>query len=204
MAPATRPQPALEGRLVRLEPLAPEHVAPLMGIALATPDEFRLTSTPLTSEERDPYFEGAFRAREEGRAFPYAVRLLATAEVVGCTRLAALEPRHRHCELGYTWFRPDQHGTGVNVESKLLLLDFAFERLGLVRVHLYTDTRNERSQRAIRALGATFEGVLRRHMIVRDGYVRDSMVFSITDLDWPEVKVRLTERLERRLKGAAS
>lgn len=188
----------LEGSLVRLVPLGEEHVEPLMRISRMTPEQYHLTSTPVTDRQAEQYFATAFAEREAGRAYPFAVLLRTSNEVIGSSRFADFRWRHRNCELGYTWFRPDQHRSGVNIECKLLMLGMAFEQLSLVRVQIHTDTRNTRSQKAIEALGAVFEGVLRRHMIAKDGYVRDTMVYSVVDQDWPRVRERLQERLRNR------
>lgn len=188
----------LTGELVRLEPLTWEHVPALLEIAYTHPDEFRLTSTPTNDAEAEAYFGAVLRQRAAGEAHPVAV-VDGAGRVVGTSRLSEVNFKHRRCELGFSWYDPALFQSGVNVESKLLLLTFAFEALGLLRVQIHTDTRNVRSQRAILALGARFEGVLRRHQVAKDGYVRDTMVYAITDLDWPEVEARLRERLARRL-----
>ena len=195
------PTEPLEGPLVRLRPLAREDVQPLTELALAHRHAFRLTSTPATAEQAERYFQRAFADMEAGSAWVVAVEDRAR-RLLGSSRLTDIDRHHRRCELGYTWYQPDVFGSGVNVDCKRLLLSVAFERLELVRVQIHTDTRNLRSQRAIRALGARYEGVLRRHMITKDGYVRDTMVFSVTDEDWPQVRRRLEERLARRLAGA--
>ena len=191
----------LRGTLIELVPLKREHVPALLEIAYATPEEFTYTSPPVDAEQADFYFTMAFDDVAAGTA--YVVTVLDHAgTVLGTTRLADLVPRHRVCELGYTWYDPRVFSSGVNVECKLLMLEFAFEAMQLNRVQLVTDTRNLRSQRAVRALGATYEGVLHRHKIAKDGYVRDSMVFAITDITWPTVKHLLQERLERKLAQA--
>ncbi len=185
----------LIGGLIRLEPLTAAHVAPLMAIARAFPDEYRLTSTPVTADQERAYFAKALADAGAGTAYPYAIVRLIDDAIVGSTRLTEIHWQHRRCELGFTWLHPDVLGSGVNVESKYLLLKLAFETLELIRVQIHTDIRNVRSQRAIRALGAAYEGVLRRHMITKDGYIRDTMVFSVVDRDWPEVEARLRARL---------
>jgi RimJ/RimL family protein N-acetyltransferase len=191
-------QVRLTGAFVLLEPLAEEHIPDLMAIAQSDPEAYRFTSTPVTEEQRERYFAKAFGTRAHGAAIPFAVRSLATGKVVGTTRLADYEPAYRTCELGYTWFRTDLFGEGFNVDSKYILLRYAFEDLSMIRVEIHTDTRNTGSQRAIRALGARYEGVLRRHMVVKEGFVRDTMVFSITDLDWPSVREHVEARLRKR------
>src|SRR5690606_17614753 len=162
-------------------------------------DDFRLTSTPVDQEQADFYFGMAFDDVAAGSAYVVAVLDSQDGRVIGTTRLTDLIPRHKVCELGFTWYDPQVFNSGVNVECKLLMLKFAFEEMQLNRVQMVTDTRNLRSQRAIRALGASYEGVLRRHKVAKDGYVRDSMVFAVTDMTWPTVKLLLTERLRRKL-----
>jgi N-acetyltransferase len=191
----------LEGPLVRLRPLEERDVEPLTAIALAHPHEYRLTSTPATPAQADAYFARAFREMAEGTSLVAAVEEQPTGRLLGSTRLTEIDPRHRRCELGYTWYRPDVFNSGVNVDCKRLMLAHAFDTLGLIRVQIHTDIRNVRSQRAIRALGARYEGVLRRHMITKDGEVRDTMVFAVTDEDWPHVRTRLEDRLARRLQA---
>jgi len=188
----------LTGQVVRLEPLEKHHIAPLMSIALASPEEYRFTSTPVNEQQQELYFAQAFSERQEGRTYPFVVLDATSGEILGSTRFADFRRQHRNCEIGYTWFTPRVFGSAVNVECKYLMLRYAFEDLALLRVQIHTDTRNTRSQRAIRALGARYEGVLRRHMITKDGFVRDTMVFAVTDLDWPAVEARLRERLLER------
>lgn len=191
----------LEGRLIRLVPLAHEHLPDLRRIAFGNADAFWLTSTPTNGEQAERYFGKAFADRAAAVAHPVTA-LAPDGRVLGTSRITDVDARHLRCELGFTWFDPAVFNTGVNVESKLLLLAFAFETLGLHRVQIVTDPRNLRSQRAIRALGASYEGVLRRHMVAKDGYVRDSIVFAITDVDWPHVKPHLEARLLRRIAAA--
>lgn len=201
MQPVAFPHPlVLEGATVRLVPLEESHVPGLMAIARAAPELYRFTSTPVTEAQRDVYFARALDERAHGLAYPFAVLGRASGELLGTTRYADLVARHRNLELGYTWYRTEAMGTALNTDCKYLLLRFAFERLGLLRVQIHTDTRNERSRRAIAALGAHYEGVLRRHQLLADGYVRDTIVYAITDQDWSAVRVHLEARLEA--KGA--
>jgi RimJ/RimL family protein N-acetyltransferase len=109
-----------------------------------------------------------------------------------------IEPRHRRVEIGWTWMRRSQWGSGANVEAKLLLLEHAFERWGAMRVEFKTDARNLQTRGSLLALGARFEGVFRKHMILPGGGVRDSAWYAILDDDWPAVKARLQRRLESR------
>jgi RimJ/RimL family protein N-acetyltransferase len=119
-------------------------------------------------------------------------------EIIGSTRFLALRPEHRSVEIGWTWLHPSAWGTGANVEAKLLQLRHAFDVWGCRRVELKTDALNERSRGALEALGASCEGVHRKHMLVRAGENRDSAWYSVTDDDWPEVRARIEQRLAAR------
>lgn len=198
-APSAVPHPTvLRGRLLTLVPMAEEHIDPLLAISKATPEEYVYTSVPVTDEQAEAYFDRAFAEREAGFAYPFTALDAHSGDVIGATRLADIRWRHRNCELGYTWFPPSLHRSGVNIESKLLMLGLAFDTLSFVRVQIHTHVSNIRSQRAIEALGAVREGVLRRHMITKDGFVRDTVVYSVIDFDWPDVRYRLLERLRKR------
>lgn len=188
----------LEGVLVRLEPFQRQHVPALKELAFGHPDVFSLTSTPSNEVQANAYFGKALRQRADGTGHPVAVVLKESGRVVGMSRLSEVDFGHRRCELGFSWYDPGLFRSGVNLDSKLLLLRFAFERLKLHRVQIHTDTRNLRSQRAIEALGAQQEGVLRRHQVAADSYVRDTVVYSITDIDWPLVDERLSAKLASR------
>jgi RimJ/RimL family protein N-acetyltransferase len=190
--------PALEGRLVRLEPLRPEHEEPLWH-ASRDPRTWRWLSVsqPATRDEWHAWFAQALHAAESGAEIPLAT-VCRTRGVVGSTRFLALRPEHRSVEIGWTWLHPSAWGTGVNVEAKLLQLTHAFETWGCRRVELKTDALNERARRAIEALGLTFEGIHRKHMLVRGGESRDSAWYSVLDDEWPAVRERLEARLDRR------
>ena len=148
---------------------------------------------PRTRKEWSAFFGDALAASESGTEIPLVTRY--EERVVGSTRFLALRPEHRSVEIGWTWLHPSVWGTGVNVEAKLLKLSHAFDAWDCRRVELKTDARNERSRGAMEALGATFEGVHRNHMLVRGGENRDSAWYSITDDEWPGVRDRLTRRL---------
>jgi RimJ/RimL family protein N-acetyltransferase len=119
-------------------------------------------------------------------------------EIVGSTRFLALRPEHASVEIGWSWLHPSAWGTGVNVEAKLLQMQHAFDVWGCRRVEWKTDAANQRSCRALEALGATFEGIHRQHMLVREGENRDSAWYSVTDTEWPKVRVHLESRLARK------
>jgi RimJ/RimL family protein N-acetyltransferase len=188
------PAPPLTGRFVRLEPLAEAHREALR---LAADDDrvWEHMTVLGRGPEFDRVFDDAISQRDAGRRVPYAVRLLATNELVGATGYIDPTPAHKRVEIGWTWYRPDQWATAVNPECKLLLLSHAFDALGYNRVQFVTDLRNTRSQAAIAKLGATREGVMRAHMITRGGRIRDSVLFAITATDWPQAKERLAARV---------
>ena len=186
--------PVLGGRWVRLEPLAEEHRA---GLRAAGDDDRVWEHMTLLGrgEGFDRFFSTALAQCAAGKRLPFAVRLLATGELIGSTSYLDPVPEHKRVEIGWTWYRPDHWATAVNPECKLLLLAHAFDTLGLNRVSFLTDLRNTRSQAAIAKLGAVREGVMRCHAITRGGRVRDSVLFAITSNDWPIVKEQLTRRL---------
>ena len=130
-------------------------------------------------------------------AAPFVTVEAGSGGVLGSTRFATLRPEHRSLEIGWTWLNPSAWGTGANVEAKLLMLARAFEELGCLRVEFKTDADNERSRAALAALPAQFEGVHRKHMIVRDGERRDSAWYSVLDDEWPAVRANLLRRLGR-------
>ena len=186
--------PTLEGRQVRLEPLEARHAEGLWE-ASRDPRTWRWLSIaqPSTRAELDAWVDGALSAAEAGSEIPLAT--VSRERVVGSTRFLALRPEHGSVEIGWTWLHPDVWGTGVNVEAKLLMLGHAFETWGCRRVELKTDARNDRSRAAMEAMGATFEGIHRKHMLVRDGENRDSAWYSVLDEEWPAVERGLTGRL---------
>ncbi len=191
--------PALEGRVVRLEPLAESHAEGLWE-ASRDPRAWRWLSVvqPTTREAWSSWMTEALAAAEAGTEVPFAT-VSREHGIVGSTRYLALRPEHRSVEIGWTWLHPSAWGTGANVEAKLLQLEHAFDVLGCRRVEFKTDALNERSRGALEALGASFEGIHRKHMLVRDGENRDSAWYAIFDDEWPEVRARL----ERRLDDAA-
>jgi RimJ/RimL family protein N-acetyltransferase len=182
----------LEGEIVRLEPLARSHEDDLWE-ASRDPATWRWLSIqqPQTREGLRAWLEAALESED----LAFATVLRETGRAVGSTRFLALRPEHRSVEIGWTWLAPEAWGTGANVEAKLLMLEHAFEQLGCRRVELKTDALNERSRRAMEALPAQFEGVHRKHMLVRGGENRDSAWYSVVDDDWPAVRANLLRRL---------
>ncbi len=187
----------LEGRYVRLVPLAREHLPALWEVA-REPELWRLTMAQVrTEDDLRRYVESALAARDAGAALPFATTLAASGRVVGSTRFHAAEPQHRRVEIGWTWVGVPWQRTPVNTEAKLLMLTHAFETLGCLRVELKTDALNEKSRNAMLRMGAKEEGTLRKHQITDTGRVRDSVYFSVVDDEWPEVRRRLQEMLAR-------
>jgi N-acetyltransferase len=179
----------LEGRIVVLEPLDPQHVE---GLRTAARDE-RIWTWMVT---RDVEAWLVDTLADDDSRQPFAV--LRDENVVGSTSYMSLAPEHRRLEIGNTWMHPSTWGTGANVEAKYLLLRHAFETLGALRVEFKTDALNERARRALAAIPAEFEGIHRKHMLVRGGERRDSAWYAVIDDDWPEVRAALERRLERR------
>jgi RimJ/RimL family protein N-acetyltransferase len=193
----------LEGSLVTLEPLAEEHRDGLW--EAGQPDEIWTWLSTL-NKSRD-YFDAWFDATratngaEEGdpkETGAFAVRRNADDALVGSSRYLNVRRWDRVVEIGWTWFNPSVWRSGVNVETKLLMLTRAFETLDCVRVELKTDARNERSRGAMNRLPAQFEGIMRNHMIVPDVGQRDSAYFSVIEEEWPAVRASLQERLASR------
>ncbi len=192
--------PVLAGSLIRLEPMRMEHAAgyrSAAGTGQAAEEVFRWMgiAPPTSDAEAVDQILTALSARAHGERFAYTQFDARTGEVVGTTSLYDVVPALRTLAIGYTWLGQRWWRTGLNTESKLLLLRYAFDELGAVRVVWHTDIFNERSQNAIARLGATREGVLRKHRIRRDRSWRDSVQFAMTDEQWPAARQRLTERL---------
>src|SRR5437879_767114 len=189
----------LEGRLVVLEPLRPEHEAGLYEAALDMDWTWMFVDAARSREAFHAYFAAALDNQRTGAEVPFATLDAGSGEPIGSTRYLALRPEHRGLEIGWTWLRRSSWSSGANVEAKLLQLEHAFERHGCMRVEFKTDARNERSRRALEALPAGFEGIFRKHMLVRDDRTRltDSAYYAIVDDDWPAVKANLERRLGR-------
>ena len=187
----------LEGHGVRLEPLADSHRE---GLVAAVQDgrlwELWYTVVP-EPKDMAKYIADARAGHAEGKMLPWAVRELSTGEIVGTTRYHDCVLPIDRVEIGYTWYAQRWQRSHVNTACKLLLMTHAFETMGCKVVGLRTDSFNTRSQRAIEALGAKKDGVLRHHQARRDGSARDSVMYSILVHEWPDVKRHLTHRLTR-------
>jgi N-acetyltransferase len=184
----------LLGRFVRLEPFAPELEAEVRAALDVEDDGWAFLSTAAHGPRFDAWWARSMAEAAAGRRIPFAVRRLDSSEIVGTTSLSAIRAEHRSVEIGSTFYRPGQRGGPVNPDCKLLLLAHAFSA-GAIRVELVVDLRNLRSQAAVLKLGAAKEGVLRKHKITWTGFVRDTVVYSITDEEWPAAKAGLEARL---------
>lgn len=182
----------INGQAVRLEPLTVDHTHDL---SIAGRDEViwrYMIYGNLTSEEKmQQWIAKLLQAQENGTDLPFAVIHQETGQAIGVTRYLNILPEHRSLEIGGTWYAIAHQRTAVNTECKLMLLTHAFESLACIRVQFKTDLRNERSQRALERIGAIKEGILRNHMVLPDGYIRHSVFYSITDSEWPAVKMHL-------------
>jgi len=193
LAPVT-----LEGHGVRLEPLRPEHATDLVPAASdGNLWELWFTSVP-SPDQAATYVADALAGQQAGHMLPWAVRELTSNTIVGSTRYHDIVPAVDRVEIGYTWYAGRWQRSHVNTACKLLLLTHAFDTLGCKVVGLRTDNFNFTSQRAIVALGAHLDGVLRHHQARRDGTVRNSMMYSILLDEWPDVKRHLALRMARK------
>jgi RimJ/RimL family protein N-acetyltransferase len=194
----------LEGSLVRLEPLGPEHLAGLIDIGLEA-DIWRWMPIPIqTPGEMRAWLDSSLEAAEQGSEMPFATIVRDGDKVVGSTRYMNIEPRHRRLEIGYTWINPQWQRSAVNSEAKLLMLRHAFDTLGALRVEFKTDSLNERSRAALLGIGATEEGTMRNHMVTQSERRRHSVYFSIIEEEWPRVRQQLEARLARHASAAST
>jgi RimJ/RimL family protein N-acetyltransferase len=192
------PKPiTLERDGIRLEPLSRDHHDGLLAAA-ADGDLWNLwfTAVPAPDATRR-YIEDALEGQQQGHMLPWAVRELASGQIVGSSRYHDIVADIDRVEIGYTWYAKSRQRTAVNTVCKLLLLTHAFEQLGCKVVGLRTDNFNFASQRAIETLGAKKDGVIRHHQARRDGTVRDSVMYSILAGEWPDVRRHLELRLAR-------
>ena len=189
----------LEGSMVRLEPLALRHLAPLSEVAFDAA-LWRYSPTPPVrnpAELRD-YIQSALSDAASGLALPFATIQRPDERAVGSTRFGNYVPEHRRVEIGWTWVARQWQRSAVNTEAKYLMLGYAFDVLECIRVEFKTDDRNEQSRRALARLGAVEEGRFRNHMITASGDVRHTVWFSITAEEWPTIRSRLKHAMETR------
>lgn len=184
----------LSGHTVRLEPLARHHAADLAEAADADIFTYHGLQPEISQSGFEAYIDTLL---SRANMVPFAQVLIETRRAIGSTTYMDIQNAHRGVEIGNTWIGRAHQGTQVNPEAKYLLLCHAFEAQQAIRVLLKTDSRNLQSQRAIEKLGGIKEGVLRNHMIMPDGYFRHTVMYSITDTEWPAVKARLEARIGR-------
>ena len=186
-----RPAHALEGRIVRAELIAEGHREGLREAAERDPQIHRYTLLPALGFDR--WFDEALASETE---VPFVVCV--GGRPVGSTRYLNIDQAHRRTEIGWTWLERAQWGTGANVETKYLLLRHAFEDWGAMRVEFKTDARNLRVRGALLGIGASFEGIFRKHMMLPDS-IRDSAWYAIVDDDWPKARAILEQKIERHI-----
>lgn len=186
---------ALESEFVRLEPLRIEHLPDLCAVGLD--ETIWLWTANVVKNESDMrrYVETALDKANRKISLPFATIEKSSNKIVGSTRFGNIDPKNRRAEIGWTWINPAWQRTVINTAAKRLMLAHAFETWKCLRVELKTDALNEKSRNAIRRLGASEEGTLRRHLITETGRVRDTVYYSILDSEWRAVK----ENLDRRL-----
>jgi RimJ/RimL family protein N-acetyltransferase len=187
----------------RLEPLRESHAPDLLDVYTEDPDFFRYytIAAPKTLADMTRWIRVALENRAAGTALPFAVFDKVLGRIAGSTRYMEIQAAHRALEIGSTFYAPRSRRTSVNTECKFLLLRHAFESLGCVRVQLKCDARNEPSRAAILRIGASFEGIIRSHLVRHDGTFRDSAMYSIIAPEWPAVKERLEQMLLRPRSG---
>jgi RimJ/RimL family protein N-acetyltransferase len=197
------PERMLEGDLVRLEPLTEAHREPLREAA-ADPEIWQWIDRRVSDmgEGFDLHFDERLAGRESGAEHGYATLRAADGAALGSSSFLAPRPAHDGVEIGSTWLAPSAWRTGANVDAKLLMLGFAFDQLGCMRVELKTNAHNQRSRAAMEALPARFEGILRKHMRMPVTGPRDSAYYSVIDDEWPEVRTNLEARLTRSSEAA--
>lgn len=189
--------PVLGGEHVRLEPLEATHLDALIAAGSDPAIWTWYPDSAATPDGMRRFVDVSLAARAAGTALPFVQIDVASGAVIGSTRFGAFDHRHRRAEIGWTWLAPAYQRTPINTESKYLMLRHAFETLDLMRVEFKTDALNEKSRRALSRIGATEEGIFRRHMLTGSGRVRDSVYFSVVDVEWPQVKRHLEALMAR-------
>ncbi|HLJ86133.1 MAG TPA: GNAT family protein [Candidatus Angelobacter sp.] len=191
-------QVLLPGQVVRLELLSPDHESELLRISSNVQIWRYLTNYGGSPETMRTYINDSLRDCQAGSTLPYIIRSMADRQVVGMTRLKDISREHRKAIVG-SWLAPFAWGKGINTEAKLVLLKYAFESLNCIRIEFHADSRNLRSRAALAKIGAVQEGILRSHIITRDGHHRNTVIFSILQREWPAVKEILQTRLRAQL-----
>jgi RimJ/RimL family protein N-acetyltransferase len=203
MPPSLEPV-TLIGRAVRLEPLGEVHVAGLVAAGGLDPAVWQWTvARPMNESDLRAWVADARAAADAGRELPFAAVDQASGQPIGSSRYLSIVLEHRRLEIGWTWVVPARQGSAAKTEAELLMLEHAVERLECRRVEFKTHAANERSRAALLGIGATFEGVFRKHMVMPGDGVRDSAYYSVIDNDWPRVRANLEARVARLVGRAA-
>ncbi|MCY8234577.1 GNAT family N-acetyltransferase [Priestia endophytica] len=184
-----------EGTFITLVPMIFEHWEKLHRIAQENKIWTHLPNNLEKAESMQKFVQEALSQKQKKIEFPFVILERKTNKVVGTTRFLNISEKNRSLEIGWTWFSPSVWGTNCNKETKYLLLKYCFETLNIGRVQFKTDERNIRSQKAIEKIGGVKEGILRNHMIRKDGSYRNSVFYSIIDKEWPAVKEKLASSL---------
>ena len=188
----------LRGNHIYLEPLEEGHISALFAVGREPSVWNFMARGPFTSEgDARRFVEHALANRSFGGEFPFVIRVCSSGELIGSTRYRDIQPRHRSVEIGYTFVHPSHWWRGAGTESQFLLARHTFEDLGAGRIWFMTDARNFWSQKALERCGVSREGVLRRHLCVRDGFIRDSVIYAIIEDEWPVVKQAVETVLAR-------
>ena len=187
----------LEGNRIRLEPVEKRHLDALWEAA-KFPEIWAWNPSPILSRDQmAERIQFLLAQRAQGRMFSFAILEKESGQYAGSSSYLALEPAHRRLEIGFTWLSPRWQRTHVNTGAKFLLMRYAFEQLGCIRVEFKTDALNAKSRAALKRIGAVEEGTLRQHMVCHDGRLRDSVYFSVLDSEWPGVKTNLLGKMNR-------
>jgi N-acetyltransferase len=184
----------LDGEYIMLEPLRLEHLADLERDF--EPKLFAYYPKPYATARE--FVEENLEMQKGGSFLPYAIVHKASHQTIGCTELSGIDTKNRKLEIGGSWIKLSHQGSAANSEAKLLLLQFAFENLGFVRIQFTADALNAQSRSGIEGIGGKFEGILRNAMILTDGTLRDDAYYSIISQEWSETKIQLCQRIRRK------
>ena len=185
----------IENGIVRLRPMELEDVDGIYAVACHPEIWTHMSITINTVEDVRKYVETSLQLKKTGTEVPFVIISAKTNKIIGSTKLMDISENHKRGEIGFTWLTPSVWQSPINTNCKYLLLNYCFETLGWHRVQIKTDLENKRSQKAIERIGATFEGILRNHMIRKDGSMRHTVMYSVTSDEWPEVKNHLKNLL---------
>lgn len=185
----------LENEVVKLKPLELSDLPRILETGSYPEIWSHMSTTIEKKEDVNKFVENALKAKNEKTEFPFVIVDKQSGDIIGSTRFMDIDDKHQRLEIGYTWLTPAYWRTAINTNCKYLLLRYSFEHLHLQRVQIKTDHENIRSQKAIERIGATKEGILRNHMIRKDGTTRHTVMYSITIEEWPQVKKHLESLL---------